>query len=271
MKHPTDESSEEAQACAPDDVERERRAQAALESYFRARTAEVAAARVLDRFHAQRPAGPRIRALTPPGRTPMIASPWGRARSLAAVLAVLVIVLWNLVPRRPPALVLAEPGASVADGRRNLHRAEAGEMVRAHAPCTLALGGLRIQLRPGAALGVERLPDGAPGAAFRLRQHAGEAVYRLEPGGGVPLSVEVPGGRVRVTGTAFRVRIAGPATDVAVGEGTVELDADAVTPLSAGHAARLQAAGRIEWTGPFNLIADPDFARAARVRTGTSR
>lgn len=271
MTHPTDESSEDAQTLAPDDVERDRRAQAALENYFRAQAVEAAAARVLDRFRAQRPAGPRIRALTPPGRTPMIASPWGRARSLAAVLAVLAIILWNVFPRRPPALALAEPDASVASGRRSMHRAEVGEIVRAHAPCTLALGGLRIQLRPGAALGVERLPDGAPGAAFRLRQHAGEAVYRLEPGGGIPLSVEVPGGRVRVIGTVFRVRIAGPATDVAVGEGTVELDADTVTPLPAGQAARLQAAGRVEWTGPFNLIADPDFTSAARIRTGTSR
>jgi hypothetical protein len=75
-----------------------------------------------------------------------------------------------------------------------------------------------------------------------VQQIAGEAFYRIEPGG--RFVVRTPSGEVRVTGTCFTVAVADGVATVDVHEGTVELaDATSSIALRPGERGHLGGAG----------------------------
>lgn len=112
--------------------------------------------------------------------------------------------------------------------------------------------GTRIELNSGAALAV----DYGPGER-RVRLLRGEAFFdvahRPAPtGGALPFTVDLPEGRVRVTGTRFNIDLTEAGAEVGLVSGSVRLsarEAGAETVLAPGQQALLGAAGVEPVTG----------------------
>ena len=156
-----------------------------------------------------------------------------------------VVARIDRAPERPPAprrawiaglAIAAAAAAAIAlvvfrggDGGR----APAHGSFSATAPTTVPLGGRGVVVAyPGT---VVAWSVDAGGAA-EVHMSAGDAFFRVDPGG--PFVVHTPAGEVRVTGTCFTVVVDGGRTSVDVHEGTVELG-DGGLVLGAGERGHL--------------------------------
>lgn len=104
--------------------------------------------------------------------------------------------------------------------------------------------GTRIDLNSGTAIAVD-FSD----SARRIRMFRGEAFFDVETDSARPFVVDMPSGRLSVTGTRFNVDLTQKSADIALVEGSVTLAArdmlDSTARLSAGQQATLHPA-RIE-------------------------
>jgi hypothetical protein len=163
------------------------------------------------------------------GRAPTPPRRW-MVPALAGVAAVAIacsVVLW-----------ITRPGAPAAPPHAPL---QGSLTAAAHETISLGDRGV-IVAHPGAVL---TWSIGAGGDA-EIQQIAGEAFFRVEPGG--RFVVRTPSGEVRVTGTCFTVAVSAGVVTVDVHEGSVELadatSAVALRPGDRGHLGGAAAARR---------------------------
>jgi hypothetical protein len=155
--------------------------------------------RTVARIDSARPPAPPPRRWTVPALAGLAA---------VAVICATVIVVSRPGATAPPARVSAQ-GSLTAQARTTVSLGDRGVAV-AHAGAVVAWS-----------VAVDGRAD--------VHQIAGEAFYRVEPGG--RFVVRTPAGEVRVTGTCFTVAVADGVTTVDVHEGSVEL-ADAISTVA---------------------------------------
>lgn len=245
---------------------------------------QQAASRIMARFRARNGSAedsPSRRAETPPlsleGR-----SRWWIPVTVAASLAVVLLVVSHRRPVPPPALQFLVDGTAgrwAVEGDNGLPAPQ----LTAGARWKLTSGEARLRLEPHLTVGARDgldvevavlAPLAGTGRRISLRQHRGTGVYHLAPGSGWTLDVSVPGGRVEVTGTKFRIVVGEGTSGVWVGEGTVRVALDGTaTPVDVPSSHHLQIAGAVSGNLPqaFNKIVDPDFALGGATRLGVSR
>lgn len=149
--------------------------------------------------------------------------PLARGIAVAALAVAAALALWQ--------------GPDALDSLRADHIAWTGQRE------TLQLDdGTRIDLNSRSAIAVE-----FTGGERRVRMFRGEAFFDVAPDSTRPFVVEMPSGRLRVTGTRFNVDLTQNAADIALVEGSVTLAArdspDSPASLSPGQQATLRSTG----------------------------
>lgn len=228
-----------------------------------ARAPEIAGATTSARLRAVERRPPRV-------RRPIRARAW-RWWPLALAAALLLAVGgWLLdgraAPDAPPAPALAEGAGLRLDGApRASAPVRGGERIAAgDAPVALRADGLSVTLAADGELTVAMIADPLRGTHLRLDRGALDAVVdgARTP---LPVLVETPELRVRVTGTRFRVRHGAAGSTVEVSEGRVDAAAaDGVwRPVAAGGSAASRAA-----PAPAAISLDP-VRDVALLQAGT--
>lgn len=237
--------------------------------------ARAGADRVWQRLVEARAKAPAVPLSAPKAVPP--AAPWMRAPRPAvfaalAALAVLLIVIGRGRGRAGLELAVAATGPATIERAAASRGAglAAGDRIQvpAGSRAQLAAGSLvQVALKEGAHLGVTALAADAAGSltTLALSQDAGRAIYSVEPGAGLSVSIATPHATVRVIGTRFRVDVDAERTRVDVGEGTVEVSARAgdaaprAVRVGIGRSLSVRSGEAPGEPAAFNRIVDPDL------------